>query len=155
MNVEILETKDYGLLAKMNEEVQTFHHQTYPDIFKPYNKEAIANFFKTSLEQDNAKAFIAKEKEVVFGYALAFIIDFAENPFQYSRKYILLDQLLVSENYRAKGIGRLLLDAIFSFAQSNKINTIELNHWTHNSSARSFFKKCGFQYYNEKMWTMI
>lgn len=155
MNVEILETKDYYLLARMNEEIQTFHHQTYPDIFKPYDKEAIVSFFKTTLEQDSAKAFIAKENAMVLGYALVFIIHFAETPFQYARKYVLLDQLLVSENHRAKGIGKLLLDAVFSFAQSNKMSAIELNHWTHNSSARSFFKKCGFKYYNEKMWTTL
>lgn len=149
--IEILETKDYHMLAELNEEIQTFHHKTYPSIFKPYNKEAVTLFFKNSLDDKNVVAYVAKENGKALGYVLLFIVNFAENPFQYSRNYILLDQILVLKNHQSKGIGKQLLDATFSFAKSNKITRIELNHWTANDVARKFFSKSGFEYYNEKM----
>jgi len=153
--IEILETKDYNLLAEMNEEIQLYHHQMQPNIFKPYNREAVRSFFRTTLTNENAVALIAKENETVLGYVLLFKIKFADNPFQYSRNYILIDQILVLKKYQLKGIGKQLLEATYTFAKSNYIENIELNHWTKNTIARNFFMKSGFEYYNEKMWKVI
>jgi len=153
--IKIVQTNDYGLLTKLNEEIQTLHHNIHPQIFKPYNKEAINNFFKTTLNNENVIAFIAQENETTLGYALLFKIYFADNPFQYARSFILLDQILVLNQYRGKGVGKLLLDATFSFAKENNIYFVELNHWTMNDSARKFFSKNKFEYYNEKMWISI
>jgi GNAT superfamily N-acetyltransferase len=149
--IEIHETFDAKLLADLNEEIQTFHHLAYPEIFKPYNRETIRGFFKSALEHENAHVFVARQAEVVLGYVLIFMVDFKENPFQYSRRYILLDQVAVIEKYRGRGVGSTLLNKVFEFAKSISINEIELNHWTSNGSARKFFKKNGFEYFNEKM----
>ena len=153
--LKVVQTKDYSLLAELNEEIQTFHHKIHPEIFKPYDKGAIIDFFKTSLNNENVVAFIAQENKITLGYILLFKIGFAENPFQYSRRFILLDQIAVLKNYQGKGIGKLLLGATFSFAKENNIDLIELNHWTLNDSARKFFGKNKFEYYNEKMWRAI
>lgn len=149
--IEISETKDYRLLAELNEEIQTFHYTTYPSIFKPYNKEAVTLFFKNALDDKTVVSYVAKENGIALGYVLLFIVNHTENPFQYSRNYILLDQILVLKKHQSKGIGKQLLNATFTFAESKKIKLIELNHWTENEVARKFFNKSGFEYYNEKM----
>ena len=53
-----------------------------------------------------------------------FVNSFVENPFQYKREFIILDQILVLENARSKGIGKLLLDEVFSFAKSLVVSKI-------------------------------
>lgn len=153
--IQIIETKDYHLLSQLNEEIQTFHHRLQPNIFKPYEQEQVNEFFKTVLNKENTKAYLAWENEIPIGYILLFNMKLAENPFQYSRSFVLLDQILVLKKYRGKGIGKILLDAAISYAKDLQIDLIELNHWTHNASARTFFTKNNFQYYNEKMWRSI
>ncbi len=153
--IKIFETNDSNLLANLNEEIQTLHHTIQPKIFKPYNPESITNYFKTIFSEEHVTAFIAQEDEKAVGYALLFVTNFADNPFQYSRRFVLIDQILVLKNYQEKGIGKLLLEATYSFAKKNKIDTVELNHWTLNESARRFFNKNKFEYYNEKMWKTI
>lgn len=153
--IEILETKDYILLAELNEEIQSFHSENFPDVFKPYNIEAIAEYFKNALVSENIVAYIAIDNGIAVAYILLNIVNFPENPFQYSRKYILLDQILVLKSHQSKGIGSKLLDAVYTLAKSKNINLVELNHWTKNESARVFFNKCGFIYYNERMWKAI
>ena len=54
--IEIKETKDPILLATLNEEIQTYHHTIHPNIFKPYDKEAILSFFVTTLNSENTAA---------------------------------------------------------------------------------------------------
>lgn len=153
--IEIQETKDYNLLTELNEEIQTFHSENFPDVFKPYNKEAIAAYFKNVIVSENVVSFIAIDNGKAVAYTLINIVNFPENPFQYSRRYILLDQILVLKSHQSKGIGQKLLDAVFTLAKLKNINLVELNHWTKNESARVFFNKCGFKYYNEKMWKAI
>lgn len=153
--VEIRSCTDYRLLAEMNEEIQTLHHTSYPGIFKPYDKEAILEFFKNTLTKEGVVAYIAVDQGAIIGYVLLFKMHIADNPFQYARTSVLLDQILVSKNHQAKGVGRLLMAAVFAFAKSNEIERIELNHWTQNASARTFFHACGFEYYNEKMWHIV
>src|SRR5690606_3877942 len=121
-------------------------------IFKPYNKSVISNYFETTLKNENTIAYIAKEDENLLAYILLLKIKTEENPFQYSRNYLLIDQILVNPNHQNKGIGRLLLETAIQFAKRNNIQTIELNHWSKNDTARRFFNKFGFEYYNEKMW---
>lgn len=153
--IKIVQTRDYILLAKLNEEIQTLHHNIQPRIFKPYDKEAITNFFKKTLNNENVVAYVANGNGTTLGYVLFFIINFEDNAFQYSRSFVLLDHILVLKNYQGKGVGKLLLDTTFSFAKEKNINFVELNHWTLNDSARNFFAKNKFEYYNEKMWRTI
>lgn len=153
--IKIVETKDCDLLATLNEEIQTLHHKIQPKIFKPYDKETITSFFKITLNNDNAVAFVAEENETALGYVLLFKINFPDNPFQYARSFILIDQILVLKNHQGKGIGKQLLDTTFSFAKEHNFNLVELNHWTQNDSARKFFIKNKFEYYNEKMWRAV
>lgn len=150
--IEIKETKDPVLLTTLNEEIQTYHHTIHPNIFKPYDKEAILSFFNTTLMSENTAAYIAMENNIAIGYVLLFKIDSKDNPFQYFRSYVLLDQILVVKDHQGKGVGKLLLDAVYAYAGKNSIRHIELNHWSQNESARIFLSKNHFKYYNEKMW---
>lgn len=149
--VKIIETKDFELISALNEEIQTLHHNLYPEVFKPYNKTNVDDFFKSIVNNEDALIFLALENEIPVGYALLFQMKANDNPFQYSRNYLLLDQLLVLKNHHNKGIGTLLMEATMDFAQKQGLKTIELNHWTDNELARKFFNKHDFQYFNEKM----
>lgn len=149
--IKITETSDHLLLAALNKEVQALHHTLYPKVFKPYDKESVSGFFKEALNSKNAKAFIAVNGEQAVGYTLLFEEHVKENPFQYQRTYLLLDQLLVTKEMRGKGIAKLLMDTAINYAKSKNITTVELNHWTLNNDARAFFQKNGFKYHNEKM----
>jgi len=153
--IRILETKDYDLLANLNEEIQTFHHNMQPNIFKPYDKEPIKDFFKNTLNAENVAAFIAQKNESIVGYVLLFIIEVADNPFQYTRTFVLLDQILVLKKHQGKGVGKLLLETALSYAKEKNIDRIELNHWSLNASARKFFTQNKFEYFNEKMWRVV
>lgn len=153
--IEIIQTTDAALLATLNEEIQTLHHGFEPEIFKPYDRQAVTTFFQNTLANENAAAFLAKEHNAILGYVLLFKVNVNENPFQYPRRYLLLDQLLVLAQHRGKGIGKRLLDEVIAFAKTEKCRKIELNHWSRNTAARAFFNQHGFTYYNEKMWKEI
>lgn len=58
---------------------------------------------------------------------------------------------MVLKAHRNRGIAKDLIEETIATAKLLGIDTIELNHWTQNEVARSFFASCGFEYFNEKM----
>jgi diamine N-acetyltransferase len=155
MNIQIRETNDAALLASLNEQVQQLHHELYPEVFKPFDPEAIADFFRSLFVEREAKAFLAVDGETVLGYVLLLVVDKKENPFQYERSYLELDQLLVLEEYRGQGIAKLLLEQTIAWAREVLLDRIELNHWTLNHGARRFFNANGFRYCRESMFMKL
>lgn len=153
--MEIIACRDSQLLAALNREIQDLHHQMHPDIFKPYHREAILPFFEEKLADENVVAWVAKEQEHYLGYLLLFKVQVPENPFQYARSYVLIDQILVKGNAQNKGIGKKLMEAAMAYAKNQGIDRLEVNHWTLNEKARHFFKSQGFEYYCEKMQMKI
>ena len=155
MEIQISKTNDYKLLASLNKEVQELHCSLYPNIFKPYNEQNVVSFFKEILAQKNAKAFVAYSGKKVVGYIVLFLKEVPENPFQYSQRFILIDQIGVKSEFRKNGIGKLLLDKATETAKEKHLKMIRLNHWTMNNDARDFFYKHGFSYFNENMWKSL
>lgn len=150
-SIQIIECYDHVLLAGLNEEVQSLHHNLYPEVFKPYNREEITKFFLSALPDINTKVFVAVESDKPIAFILLMVKNINENPYMHERRFVLIDQIAVLNSHRGNGVGKLLLEKAFTFAGSSGIKRVELNHWTLNESAGKFFKKNGFSYFNEKM----
>ena len=151
----IIETKDVQLLAEMNEEIQTLHYDLYPQVFKPYNFEMVEQAFEHFLDHPDARAYVAMQDNVPAGYILIKVKDSIESAFKYASRAIYIDQVAVLENYRGAGIGEELLNKAYEFAFENEIDQVELDHWSMNLTARYFFDKHGFQYFNERMFKVL
>lgn len=151
----IIETTDIQLLAEMNEEIQTLHYDLYPDVFKPYNFEMVEQAFEHFLKDSDSKAYVAMENNEPAGYILFKLKDSIESAFKYAARAIYVDQIVVLENYRGAGIGEELMNKAYDFANQHEIDQIELDHWSMNLTARYFFDKHGFQYFNERMFKVL
>lgn len=62
----------------------------------------------------------------------------------YSGRYLEMDNVVVAETHRSKGIGQLLTDFVISFAQSEGCKTIMLDAYLENEKAHVFYERAGF-----------
>ncbi len=62
----------------------------------------------------------------------------------YSGKFIQIDNLLVTEQYRNKKAGNILVSRIKEIAKENNCNRIILDSYVENFSAHKFFYREGF-----------
>ena len=57
----------------------------------------------------------------------------------------LIDEIVVAEGYRGKGVGRKLIDAAVEKCKLSGCCEIEVSTEFTNTKARSFYKSCGFE----------
>ena len=151
MDVEIQTTHDYQELARLNESVQTWHHQHYPDEFKSYNRSEVESAFENLLQGKNVFAFLAKAEGEAVGYILGYIRTRPDSAFQYEKRIFNIDQIAVLESYRKSGVGQQLLEVALGLAEEKGISEVQLDHWSGNELAERFFSKHGFIYFNHRM----
>lgn len=146
--ITIEPTKDFQILAELNAEVQDWHHQHYPDVFKKFDANKVVPFFEEQLKDNGTHAYIALKDNQICGYILCFERERKENPFQYSEKFLLIDQICVLAKFRRLGIARSLLQTAEKLAINSGCQSMQLNHWTANDVASSLFKNFGFLPFN-------
>ncbi|MFY7965873.1 MAG: GNAT family N-acetyltransferase [Chitinophagaceae bacterium] len=90
-------------------------------------------------------AFVAEENNVIIGFALYYI---RFSTWKGQRMY--LEDLLVTESQRGKGIGKLFFDALIVEAKEKKFDAIVWQVLDWNKPALNFYKKYNAQF--DKKW---
>jgi len=138
MNIEIREATindlDKGLLDVFIEGYR-YHQNGRPDVF--------ANLSDETLKEDLIKNFdtlstlVALYKENIVGY-ISYEIK------EKHCKKLHVEQLVISEKYRAHGLGKKLMDEVRNIGINNNCVRIELDCWMFNTNALSMYEHIGF-----------
>ncbi len=62
----------------------------------------------------------------------------------YSGKYLEMDNVVIDESYRSKGIGKLLCDWCINKATENNCQKVMLDAYLENEKAHKFYEREGF-----------
>jgi len=138
MNIEIREANikdiDKGLLEVFIEGYR-YHQKGRPDIFTNFSDEILKEDLIKNFE--NLSIIIILDNNKIVGY-LAYRIK--EN----HTKKIDVDQLVILEQYRGKGLGKKLMDEVKIIGLKNNCDRIELNCWIFNENALAMYEHIGF-----------
>lgn len=113
---------------------------------KPIEKVGSELFDKT-FHENIVKYLVAEEKGKIIGLATLIVYPIVRRG-QYRAK---LEELVVSEKMRGKGIGTLLLEAVLKYCKAHDIPTMVLNSEVDLSKAHKFYEKHGGKF-TEKMF---
>lgn len=125
---------DNGLLEVYIEGYK-HHHDGRPDIFLELSDEQLKKDLIENLDRLNTIVYVENNK--VLGY-LSYVIK------KRHTKKLDVDQLVVKEEYRGKGIGKKLMEESKKIANENNCDRIELNCWMFNDSALAMYEHIGF-----------
>lgn len=109
---------------------------------KLIDKEYVKLIHESCLKE-GSKIFIAELEGIVVGF-----IHFELNSeLSLKSKYIYISNFIVLDKFRNQGIGTLLLEECFKFAQENNFGNVQLEVLAKNSSSVSYYKNNGFETY--------
>ena len=105
-----------------------------------------------ALGRDDVLVYLAYLGDEPVGYAYAQVRRHPETSLQYAFDEIYLHHLSVLPSLRGRGIGGALLGAVRQAADDRDIRQVALDVWSFNERAEAFFRRHGFEAYNERLW---
>lgn len=146
---------DVDSIAKIASEVHNIHYEIDAHYFKSTGQADLKAQIESILNQYGFDIFVCVHDDVISGYCIYEIIEKEANHCSQFRRSIHIHQLGVISNCRGKGIGKALVDKVFSVAKSKQILEIDVSLWAKNAKTKAFYKKVVFQDYREKMTIKI
>jgi ribosomal protein S18 acetylase RimI-like enzyme len=148
-----LTDKDFNSYNELLEQVDLLHRQAHPEYFrKPETTFRTREYYEKHLNDSNVLLLGAFDKrDELIGLVHAAIKGHPQTVLHVPGQYVLLDNLVVDEKHRGKGIGKELYDQTVLWGKENKANEIQLKVYNFNESAIEFYKKRGFKQFNISM----
>lgn len=144
MKIRFAETKDIPQLLRLLQQVGQHHHTLRPDIFRDGARKYGPSQLLTILEDPNTPVFVAEEGESILGYGFCKVKKFDKDPVFCDRCELYIDDLCVDEACRGQGIGTAIYQELLRYGKLRKCDTVTLNVWLGQGSAKEFYEKLGF-----------
>ena len=133
MNIEIRKGKEADIPQALQLVRELAAYEKAPDEVEVTNEEMLAWGFGADKQFD---FFVAIENDLIVGLALYY--------FKYSTwkgKCLFLEDIIVTESKRGKGIGKLLFDRVVQVSTELKVRRMEWQVLDWNTPAIDFYKK--------------
>ena len=138
-------------MAALSGILQRLHAGQHPAIFKPFDKTSSVDFFRDQLLRPGAMTFIGEVASRPVGYLMAELVPHEETGFTRALTALYIQHLAVDEDFRGRGMGRLLLARAGQEATSLGCDVLQLSCWSFNEAAQAFFSANGFAPYQVRM----
>ena len=143
---------DYNSLCELFDEIDALHRDNLPQIFqKPSGATRKQDDYLELIADENVALFVAQVEEKLAGFVHAIVRDTPAILIFVSRRYAIVDGIVIKSGFQNHGIGRKLMDKMQEWAITKGATSIELNVYEFNTSAISFYEKLGYQAISRKM----
>ncbi len=144
MKIREANKQDTEQLIPLMLQVAGIHVQARKDIFKPKNKEEIFADLNKKFE-NGEKIIVVEENQKILGTLIYRIKETKEHINLRDSRVIWIEELVIDERNRTKGLGRALIDEAIKIAKDENCARVDLNCWDFNKGAIAFYEKIGMQ----------
>ena len=120
------------------EELSKLYQQLIPN---EVSIEKMESVFERNKNNKNHIALVARENSKLLGTLMAYI---CEMYFGQCRSFMVIEDLVVDQNLRGKGIGSSLMEVAESKARENNCSYIMLITDNDREESQNFYKKLGY-----------
>jgi diamine N-acetyltransferase len=143
---------DYNSLCELFDEIDTLHRDNLPHLFqKPSGAAREQDYYLGLVADENVALLVAEVGEKLVGLVHAIVRDTPAFPVFVSRRYAVVDGIVVKSGFQNHGIGRILMDKMQEWATAKGATSIELHVYEFNETAISFYERLGYQTFSRKM----
>lgn len=148
MNIRFATINDEDeILALLDELIKQANLKSGSPLTSQEKKEARSSQYKILLQREDVKIFVAQEGDKLIGVSDLFIIPIMRRGYYQGH----IEDFVVTEKMRGKGIGSSLLEEIKNYCKKRSIKVIKLTTDINFEEAQEFYEKNGGEF-TEKMY---
>lgn len=129
---------DVQQLSELFDQYRIFYH-------KDSDIPAAEKFLTERIENNDSEIFVAENEGKLVGFVQLYPLFSSTR----MKRYWLLNDLYVNENYRGKGFSKQLIEASKELAKSTEAAGILLETGKSNDIGNKLYPSCGFEIYDE------
>lgn len=129
--------QDLHQLAELFDQYRVFYH-------KDSDIPAAENFLKERIENKDSEIFVVENEGKLVGFVQLYPLFSSTR----MKRYWLLNDLYVNENYRGKGFSKELIEEAKTLAKSTNASGILLETGKSNDIGNQLYPACGFELYD-------
>ena len=143
--MEFRRAKEQDIEGLMNllAQVLEIHNKIRPDVFNAGATKFTKDQLKEMIKCENDPIYVLVDNEEVVGHAFCKTRYPALTHLMKPCKTLYIDDFVVDEKHRNKGIGERLFNYVKEEAIKLKCDNITLNVWSDNVKALRFYEKMG------------
>ena len=130
--------QDLSQLAQLFDQYRVFYH-------KDSDIPAAEFFLKERIEKNDSEIFVAENEKKLVGFVQLYPLFSSTR----MKRYWLLNDLYVNENYRGKGFSKKLIEEAKDLAKSTDAAGILLETGKSNDIGNQLYPSCGFEIYDK------
>jgi ribosomal protein S18 acetylase RimI-like enzyme len=153
INIEEAKKNEMSSVLSLMTELSDYHKKIDPKYYKSgkereeSDKKRLIEYF--SKKRKNQKILVAKVKNKIVG----FLIGGIQKSHSYCKenKIGVIHRVYVKENFRKRGIGKLLIEELLKWLKKRKVKFVEVEVDSRNKIGIEAYKKYGFFEFHKRM----
>jgi diamine N-acetyltransferase len=145
MTIRKAETADIPAIARLYWESDNFHFRHESWIYRETTESHRSEeYLSGCIDQADGLFIVADDEGPVAGFAYGYEESRGHFPFHRQRTFFCLENIVVEEGLRGRGIGRELLKAVIAHARLRGYSDVTLNVYSFNVGAIRLYEEFGF-----------
>ena len=133
-----------GLMCIFAEE-NAFHAALVPAFIRETDQLLTCDELDEMLAHPEQQLLVAETDERIVGAVLVSVDASDPEPWIQPRRFGYIEEIVVAEEYRGRGIGKQLLEGITDWTKKQGLEEVELHVWHRNHRARAMYESLGFE----------
>jgi len=133
-------------IQRLYRQLDRHHAALLPAIFRRVDGDARGDeVIQEWIDRDDADYLVAELDEKMVGFVNVKRSTHPSFPMFRPHKYAMIENTVVDQAYRGKGIGRALFDDAIAWARERGLRHVQTTVWHDNAGAREFYLNRGFR----------
>jgi diamine N-acetyltransferase len=133
-------------ICALFEQVDAFHAAARPEMFRPPQRPVrTPEFIQKLLTSTTDTLFVAPRDGRLVGLAWVITRNAPDLPIFVPRRFAVIETLVVDEEARRQGVGRVLVERIQHWATDYGLQEVQLSVHEFNAGARAFYTELGYE----------
>jgi ribosomal protein S18 acetylase RimI-like enzyme len=151
LTIRVAEMNDRTSLEELFREEFEYHKNLIPDLFGTPEILVSEKWLESVIDNNKIHLLVSEYEKEIVGAILFSIVKNPKDDILKDREFGYIEEMIVKESFRGKGIGKKLLNHAIEDFKSRGIKELEIDVWDNNKIGKGFYEGQEFKTIRKRM----